>query len=37
MGVPGGTDNFQNGWLNHFYIYQDLEGTIPGTPRPDQP
>jgi cytochrome c5 len=24
------TDNFANGWLNHFYIYQDLEGTIPG-------
>jgi hypothetical protein len=24
------TDNFANGWLNHFYIYADLEGTIPG-------
>ncbi|MFN2203852.1 MAG: hypothetical protein ACK2UO_21835, partial [Caldilineaceae bacterium] len=24
------TDNFANGWLNHFYIYDDLEGTIPG-------
>jgi hypothetical protein len=20
------TDNYANGWLNHFYIYQDLEG-----------
>jgi hypothetical protein len=29
MMVPGGTDNFQNGWLNHFYIYQDLEGSNP--------
>ena len=29
MIVPGGTDNFQNGWLNHFYIYQDLEGSNP--------
>ena len=29
MGVSGGTDNFQNGWLNHFYIYQDLEGSNP--------
>jgi VCBS repeat-containing protein len=24
------TDNFANGWLNHFYIYADLEGTDPG-------
>jgi len=24
------TDNFANGWLNHFYIYGDLEGSIPG-------
>ncbi len=24
------TDNFANGWLNHFYIYADLEGTVPG-------
>ncbi|MGB5607491.1 MAG: cadherin-like domain-containing protein, partial [Gammaproteobacteria bacterium] len=23
------TDNYANGWLNHFYIYADLEGTIP--------
>jgi hypothetical protein len=21
------TDNYANGWLNHFYIYADLEGT----------
>ena len=24
------TDNFANGWLNHFYIYSDLEGSNPG-------
>jgi hypothetical protein len=24
------TDNFANGWLNHFYIYADLEGSNPG-------
>ena len=24
------TDNFANGWLNHFYIYEDLEGSNPG-------
>ena len=23
------TDNFANGWLNHFYIYADLEGSNP--------
>ena len=23
------TDNFANGWLNHFYIYADLEGGNP--------
>ncbi|MBT8117102.1 MAG: hypothetical protein KJO66_04675, partial [Gammaproteobacteria bacterium] len=23
------TDNYANMWLNHFYIYADLEGTIP--------
>ncbi|MGE5154800.1 MAG: Ig-like domain-containing protein, partial [Bdellovibrio bacteriovorus] len=23
------TDNYANGWLNHFYIYQDLEGSNP--------
>jgi len=23
------TDNFANGWLNHFYIYSDLEGGNP--------
>ena len=23
------TDNYANAWLNHFYIYADLEGTIP--------
>jgi hypothetical protein len=29
-GLPDGcTDNFANGWLNHFYIYQDLEGSNP--------
>ncbi len=22
-------DNYANAWLNHFYIYADLEGTIP--------
>jgi len=26
---PGGVDNYANAWLNHFYIYADLEGTIP--------
>ena len=26
---PGGTDNFANGWLNHLYIYADLEGSNP--------
>ena len=26
MGIPGGTDNFANGWLNHFYIYANAEG-----------
>ena len=26
----GCTDNFANGWLNHFYIYADLEGTLNG-------
>lgn len=26
----GPTDNFANGWLNHFYIYSDLEGSNPG-------
>ena len=26
----GCTDNFANGWLNHFYIYSDLEGSNPG-------
>ena len=25
----GCTDNFANGWLNHFYIYSDLEGGNP--------
>ena len=25
------TDNYANGWLNHFYIYSDLEGSKPGT------
>jgi hypothetical protein len=24
------TDNYANGWLNHFYIYADLEGSNPG-------
>jgi Bacterial Ig domain len=28
-GPDGCTDNFANGWLNHFYIYQDLEGSNP--------
>ncbi|MGB7931591.1 MAG: Ig-like domain-containing protein, partial [Gammaproteobacteria bacterium] len=28
---PGGTDNFANGWLNHFYIFANLEGTLNGT------
>jgi hypothetical protein len=23
------TDNYANGWLNHFYIYADLEGSNP--------
>ncbi len=23
------TDNYANGWLNHFYIYSDLEGSNP--------
>ena len=27
--VTGATDNYANAWLNHFYIYADLEGTIP--------
>ena len=27
--VNDATDNYANGWLNHFYIYADLEGTIP--------
>jgi Bacterial Ig domain len=26
MGIPGGTDNFANGWLNHFYIYANAQG-----------
>ena len=25
------TDNYANGWLNHFYIYANLEGTLNGT------
>ena len=25
----GPADNYANGWLNHFYIYQDLEGSNP--------
>ena len=25
------TDNYANGWLNHFYIYADLEGSEPPT------
>ena len=30
-GLPNGcTDNYANGWLNHFYIYADLEGSNPG-------
>ncbi|HYQ71368.1 MAG TPA: VCBS domain-containing protein, partial [Gammaproteobacteria bacterium] len=29
-GPAGCTDNFANGWLNHFYIYADLEGSNPG-------
>jgi hypothetical protein len=24
------TDNYANAWLNHFYIYADLEGSNPG-------
>jgi len=28
---PGGTDNYANAWLNHFYIYADLEGTLNGS------
>jgi len=28
--IAGPTDNYANGWLNHFYIYADLEGTVPG-------
>ena len=28
-GPDGCTDNFANGWLNHFYIYADLEGSNP--------
>ncbi len=31
------TDNYANGWLNHFYIYQDLEGTIPIDPATGKP
>ena len=30
LGIAGGTDNFANGWLNHFYIYANLEGTLNG-------
>jgi VCBS repeat-containing protein len=29
LGIEGGTDNFANGWLNHLYIYEDLEGSNP--------
>jgi hypothetical protein len=25
----GAADNYANGWLNHFYIYADLEGSNP--------
>jgi len=25
----GAADNYANGWLNHLYIYQDLEGSNP--------
>jgi len=29
-GLPNGcADNYANGWLNHFYIYADLEGSNP--------
>ena len=28
-GPVGCTDNYANGWLNHFYIYSDLEGSNP--------
>ena len=27
--VNDATDNYANGWLNHFYIYADLEGSNP--------
>ena len=29
------TDNFANGWLNHFYIYSDLEGSNPANTSED--
>ena len=29
LGIPGGTDNYANGWMNHLYIYEDLEGANP--------
>jgi hypothetical protein len=25
------TDNFANGWMNHLYVYEGLEGTLYGT------
>jgi hypothetical protein len=28
-GPDGCTDNYANGWLNHFYIYENLEGGNP--------